>query len=353
METPRALTIDLRSDTVTVPTPAMRAAMAQAEVGDDVYHEDPTVNRLEERAAAITGKEAALFVPSGTMGNLIALMVHCPRGTKAIVGSRAHTWRYEAGGLSVLGGAVLAPVANCENGDLDLAELDRELAVPNDHHFARPAVIALENTHNDCGGAPVALSHQAAVKERAQAYRLAMHLDGARIFNAALALETSVREIAAPADSVTFCLSKGLCCPVGSLLCGSRAFIEQAHRLRKALGGGMRQAGIVAAAGLYALDHLVDRLAEDHLNAAYLAAYLGRFERLSVRAQAMRTNMVFFQVEGGRDQADDLNGAMRELGLLVGRRADGSFRAVTHYGIDRHTIDRAADLVGRALASLQ
>ncbi|HLX36965.1 MAG TPA: threonine aldolase family protein, partial [Candidatus Binataceae bacterium] len=246
--------IDLRSDTVTLPTPAMREAIARAELGDDVYGEDPTVNRLERTAAALLGKEAGLLVSSGTMGNLVAILAHCARGTKAIVGTQSHTYCYEAGGPSVLGGIMLAPIRNQDNGELDLDALKDEILTPLDDHFAMPALVVMENTHNRCGGAPVKLSHLAEVRELAKRRYLPMHLDGARIFNAAIALETSAREIASYFDTVTFCLSKGLACPVGSVLCGSKDFISRAHRIRKLLGGGTRQAGIIAAAGLVALD---------------------------------------------------------------------------------------------------
>src|SRR5208337_770689 len=282
----------LRSDTVTLPTPEMRDAIARAELGDDVYREDPTVNRLEELAAEVTGKQAALLVASGTMANLIALMVHCPRGRKAIVGAKAHTFIYEAGGASVVGGIAMVPVANLETGALDLTELEHELATPPDAHFAQPALVALENTHNSCGGVAVPASHMADVATLARRHNVAVHLDGARIFNAAIALETDARTLAGYADSVSFCLSKGLACPVGSLLCGSREFIAEAHRTRKLLGGGMRQAGIIAAAGIVALDSMVQRLADDHLNARALAEGLGLVAGINVQAASRRTNMV-------------------------------------------------------------
>ena len=234
--------IDLRSDTVTLPTPEMREAIARAELGDDVYGEDPTVNRLQEMAASITGKEAALLVPSGTMANLAAMLTHCPRGTKAIVGQQSHTNLYEAGGASALGGIVLTAIENTEDGELELDDLERELATSADAHFAQPSLVVIENTHNRMSGAAVAVSHMNEVGELAHRRGLPLHLDGARIFNAALALETTPAHLAAAADSVSFCLSKGLSCPVGSLLCGSEVFIAEAHRTRKLLGGGMRQA---------------------------------------------------------------------------------------------------------------
>jgi threonine aldolase len=346
--------IDLRSDTVTLPTPAMREAIARAELGDDVYGEDPTVNRLQEIAASVTGKEAALLVASGTMANLIALMVHCPRGRKAIVGSKAHSYVYEAGGGSAVGGIVMTPVVNLETGAMDLAELERELATSPDAHFAQPALLALENTHNNCGGVAVPISHMADESAMARKHRVAVHLDGARIFNAAIALETEAATLAGYADSVSFCLSKGLSCPVGSLLCGSREFIDQAHRVRKLLGGGMRQAGIIAAAGVVALETMVERLAEDHLNARALAEGLGLVAGINVPPVPRRTNMVFFEVDGDDETAQKFQAELKERDVLVGRRGGNSFRAVTHYGIDRAAIDRAvsaaAEAAGEAFA---
>jgi threonine aldolase len=332
--------IDLRSDTVTLPTPAMREAMARAEVGDDVYGEDPTINRLEQMAAEIVGMEAAVLVPSGTMGNLAAMLTHCPRGAKAFLGAQAHTWVYEAGGASALGGIVMTPIRNLDNGELDLDELRDELAKPPDVHFALPALVTLENTHNLCGGTAVELSHMAAVVEIAHAHRLPVHLDGARIFNAAIALETTAKKIAETADSVSFCLSKGLAAPVGSLLCGKREFIGRARRMRKMLGGGMRQAGIIAAAGIVALETMIDRLIEDHQNARALAEGLGLVAGLNVRPLKRRTNMVMFEVDGGAPVAAKFAAAMKDRGVIAHARGPSSFRAVTHHGVSRRDIDR-------------
>ncbi len=341
--------IDLRSDTVTLPTPEMREAIARAELGDDVYGEDPTVNRLEAMAASMMGKEAALLVPSGTMGNLAAMLSHCGRGVKAIVGSQSHTMLYEAGGACALGGIVLAPVRNTDDGELDIDELESELTTPDDAHFARPGLVVIENTHNRCGGAPIALSHLAQVAEMAHSRDLPLHLDGARIFNAALALETTAAEIASHADTVSFCLSKGLACPIGSLLCGSREFITRAHRARKMLGGGMRQSGVIAAAGIVALTSMVDRLAEDHANARALAEGLGLVAGLSVRHVRQRTNMVVFDVDDARS-ARRFNAAIKERGVLLSPRDATSFRAVTHYGVTRRDIDRVVALAAEAAA---
>ncbi len=340
--------IDLRSDTVTLPSPEMREAIARAELGDDVYGEDPTVNRLEAAAAAAMGKEAAVLVASGTMGNLVSMLVHCPRGTKAIVGSQSHSYRYEAGGAAALGAIVLTPIRNTEDGELALEELDSELNPPSDPHFAQPALVAIENTHNRCGGAAVALSHMEQVAQAARRRGVAVHLDGARIFNAALALETTPAGIASHVDSVSFCLSKGLACPVGSVVCGSRVFVERARRVRKMLGGGMRQAGIIAAAGIVALEKMVDRLAEDHHNARALAQGLARVPGLSVGSVARPTNMVVFAVGGDAAAADRLARSLKNRGVLVGARGPTSFRAVTHYGIARADIDRAVAAAAEA-----
>ena len=340
--------IDLRSDTVTLPTPEMREAIARAELGDDVYGEDPSVNRLEAMAASMMGKDAALLVPSGTMGNLAAMLTHCARGTKAIVGSDSHTNVYEAGGASALGGIVLTAVANTDVGELDLDGLAHELAAPADDHFAQPSLVVIENTHNRCGGAPIKLSHMAEVSAAAHRRKIPLHLDGARIFNAALALETTTQEIASHANTVSFCLSKGLGCPVGSLLCGSREFIGRAHRTRKVLGGGMRQAGIIAAAGIFALTTMVDRLVEDHQNARALAQGLALVAGLNVRAVKNRTNMVVFDVDGDTDASRRFATAMKERGVLISPREPASFRAVTHHGISRADIDHAVAAAAQA-----
>jgi threonine aldolase len=347
--------IDLRSDTVTLPTAEMREAIARAELGDDFYGEDPTVNRLQAMAAKLTGKDAALLVPSGTMANLIALMVHCPRGRKAIVGSKAHAYLWEAGGGAAVGGVVMTPVANLDTGALDLTELEHELATPPESHFAQPSLVAMENTHNLCGGVAVTASHMAEVAALARKYGVPVHLDGARIFNAAIALESEVRTLAGYADSITFCLSKGLGCPVGSLLCGSRNFVTQAHRIRKLLGGGMRQAGIIAAAGIVALETMVERLAEDHLNANALARGLALVAGIKVQAVSHRTNMVFFDLDGDQGSVQKFQAALKDRKVLVSRGGPNRLRAVTHFGIDRRAIDQAvtaaAEAAGEALAA--
>ncbi|MFZ1122778.1 MAG: low-specificity L-threonine aldolase [Candidatus Binataceae bacterium] len=342
--------IDLRSDTVTLPTDEMREAIARAELGDDGYAEDPTVNRLEATAAALMGKEAAVLLPSGTMGNLAAMIAYCPRGTKAFLGSQAHSYVYEAGGAAALGGIVMTPIRNTVDGELDLNALRMELERPSEAHFAEPAMVALENTHNLCAGAAVELSHMAAVSALAHSHSLPVHLDGARIFNAAIALETTPEKIASFADSVSFCLSKGLACPIGSLLCGTAAFVGRVRRIRRILGGGMRQAGIIAAAGIVALSAMVDRLAEDHVNARMLAEGFGLVAGLTVWPVKRRTNMVVFEVDEGPTAAARFSSALKDRGVLVCPRGPSAFRAVTHYGLTRPDIGQALTAAAEAAA---
>jgi len=343
--------IDLRSDTVTFPTDEMREAIVRAELGDDGYAEDPTVNRLEAMAAARVGKEAAVLLPSGTMGNLAAMIAHCPRGTKAFLGSEAHSYVYEGGGASTLGGIVMTPIRNTADGGLDLDMLRAELERPSEAHFAEPAMVALENTHNLCGGIAVELSHMAALFVLARSHSLSVHLDGARIFNAAIALGTTPKEIASLADSVSFCLSKGLACPIGSLLCGTAAFTIRVRRIRKMLGGAMRQAGIVAAAGIVALSTMVDRLVEDHDNARKLADGLGLVAGLRVWPAKRRTNMVVFEVNQGPAAAARFGATLTDRGVLVGRRGPSTFRAVTHYGVTGSDVGYAITAAAEAAAA--
>src|SRR5512147_1669340 len=261
--------IDLRSDTVTKPTPEMREAMAEAEVGDDVYRDDPTVNKLEELAADMLGKEASLFVPSGTMGNLLALLVHCQRGDEVVVGDKSHIYLNEAGGMAALGGIQPCPVLNRPDGTLALSDILASIRTEDVHHPIT-RLICLENTQNICGGVPLTLEYTRQVGELAQRNHLALHVDGARIFNSAVAQNVSARQLVEPADSVMFCLSKGLAAPIGSMLVGTKPFIARARHIRKMLVGGMRQVGIVAAAGIISLERMTERLVEDHTRAKRL-----------------------------------------------------------------------------------
>jgi threonine aldolase len=341
--------IDLRSDTVTKPTPAMREAMARAEVGDDVYGEDPTVNRLQEMAAERMGKEAGLFVPSGTMGNLAAVLAHCGRGDEVILGSKSHTFLFEAGGVSALGGVHSCQVPNQPDGTLALDEIEAAIRT-DDPHDPITRLIVLENTHNRCGGISLTAEYTRAVGELARQHGLALHLDGARIFNAAIDQGVEALELAAPADSVTFCLSKGLSAPVGSVLCGSRPFITRAHRMRKQLGGGMRQAGVLAAAGIVALETMVDCLAEDHARARRLAQGLEGVSGLVLDPGAPHTNMIFCSL------ADEVNLTAAEtvvrlskLGVYVGAVAPRRFRIVTHYGITDEDVVKTVEAFGAVM----
>jgi threonine aldolase len=337
--------VDLRSDTVTRPTAAMRAAMAAAEVGDDVFGDDPSVNALQERIAALLGKEAALFVSSGTQGNLIGVMTHCGRGDEYIVGQSAHTYRYEAGGAAVLGSVQPQPLEHQANGSLALSDIAAAIK-PDDSLFARSRLLCLENT---IGGKVLPLAYIAEATALARSRGLATHLDGARLFNAAVALGgdpfANARAIAAHFDSVSVCFSKGLGAPVGSALVGSRRFIEQAHRWRKMLGGGMRQAGVLAAAALHALGHHVERIADDHALARRLAEGLQRIPGLAV--DAVQTNMVFASVAA--DRADGLLEHMAAHGVLA--TGHDRLRLVTHLDVDAAGIDRATAVVREYFAA--
>lgn len=341
--------IDLRSDTVTKPTPEMRRAMTDAEVGDDVFEEDPTVNRLQQVAAERMGKEAALFVASGTMGNLVALLTHCGRGEEAIMGDRAHTLLYEVAGTAALGGIQARALPNRLDGTLapdDIAGIIRGENV----HYPTTRLICLENTQNRCCGAPLTADYTRRVGDLARRHGLRLHLDGARIFNAAVALGVPAAELAGPADSVTFCLSKGLAAPVGSVLCGHAEFIRRARRIRKQVGGGMRQAGILAAAGIVALETMVDRLAEDHRHAAALAAGLKKIPGIEAQTSDPATNMVYVEVRReARMDANALVQALEGEGVRVLSIAPGWLRLVTHYHIDDAAVERALGAFGKLL----
>jgi threonine aldolase len=331
--------IDLRSDTVSKPGPEMRRAMADAEVGDDVFGDDPTVNRLEGTAAELLGKEAAVFVPSGTMANLIAVMTHTAPGDEILCGDQCHIFNYEVAGAARFANVQTHPLRNGPSGGLDAAEVREAIREPGSH-IPRTALLCLENTHNRCGGAAVPASEVDALAQIAHGGGLAVHLDGARIWNAAAALETSPAVIARNCDSVSFCLSKGLGCPVGSLICGTSEFIDGARRNRKALGGGMRQAGILAAAGLFALNQNIDRLAEDHANALRLANALRQFD--AFRPNHPQTNIVVVDILRG-EQAAWLS-AFRQAGILAVGFGPGRIRMVTHINITTSDVD---DAIGR------
>ena len=333
--------IDFRSDTVTHPTPEMYEAMLNAELGDDEYGDDPTVNRLEALAAEKLGKEAALFTVSGTMSNLVAILTHCKRGDELIVGDQSHIFLEEGGGASGLGGVHIQTLANGERGMLDPDEVEQAIR-PDDPHDPRTGLIALENTHTFCGGSVLTQDEIGTVASVAHGHDLPLHIDGARIFNASVYLETPVSELVKEADSVSFCLSKGLCCPIGSMLCGSAEFIDRARYWRETLGGGMRQVGVIAAAGIVGLETMIDRMADDHANARRLAKGLSQIPGIDIDPDKYPTNQVYFRVVSGTPK--DMAAKLESLGIKGGT-GDRTWRFVTHHGIGPEEIDQALDIV--------
>ncbi|MGD2253344.1 MAG: low-specificity L-threonine aldolase, partial [Anaerolineales bacterium] len=327
----------------TLPTPAMWQAIAHAELGDDVYGEDPTVNRLEAMSAERLGKQACLFVPSGTMGNLAAALAHCNRGDEVILGDISHTFLYEAGGMAALGGVQPRTIPNQPDGTLSLEAIEAAIR-PDDAHFPITRLIILENTHNRCGGAALSVEYTQQVGELARSRGLKLHLDGARIFNAAVALGVESRELAEPADSVTFCLSKALCAPVGSVLCGDQDFIHRARRARKQLGGGMRQAGVLAAAGIVSLETMIDRLAEDHARARKLAQGLQGVPGIEVENDPPPTNMVYLRfLPEATPDAEGLAGAITEWQIKVHAVEKRRLRLVLHYWVDDRAVEKVIE----------
>jgi threonine aldolase len=341
--------IDLRSDTVTRPTPAMRRAMAEAEVGDDVYREDPTVNRLEERAAAIMGKEAGLFVPTGTMGNTIAVKIHTDHGQEVICESRAHVLDWELAMLAWFSGCLLRPVA-ASDGILHWRDIEAAIR-PKSAHSAPTTLVEIENTHNMAGGAVYPMDVFEDICANAHDRGLKVHLDGARIFNAACHLNRPVRDLAAPADSVMFCLSKGLGAPVGSMLVGRAEAIDRARGYRKRLGGGMRQAGVLAAAGLIALEEMPHRLGEDHANARFLAGELAKLAGIQIDPARVQTNIVIFDVTGTGLATTALTLALKTRGLLMNGINPRQMRAVTHFDVSREQCATAIAAISEVLAA--
>jgi threonine aldolase len=328
----------------------MREAMAKAKVGDDVYGDDPTVNRLQEMAAQLMVKEAALFVPSGTMGNLAAILSHCQRGDEVIIGQLNHSFLFEAGGMSALGGIQSFQLQNQPDGSLLASDIEASIR-PDDSHDPITRLICLENTHNRCGGTVQTPNYTQAIAKLAHDHGLKVHLDGARIFNAAAALGIPVSELVAPVDSVTFCLSKGLCAPVGSVLCGDKEFIRKAHRARKMLGGGMRQAGVLAAAGIVALEKMTTRLGEDHMRARNLAEGLSENPGIILDQGTPATNMVFFNLSPkAKASAPEVEERLKKDGILVSASGPRRFRLVTHYWIDDKSVEKAVAGFRKALA---
>jgi threonine aldolase len=342
--------IDLRSDTVTRPTPGMRAAMQAAEVGDDVFHEDPSVNRLEERVAALLGKEAALFMPSGTMSNQTCIKAHTQPGDELLCDAACHIYNFEAGGPAVLSGVTCRTIEG-QSGILDVSQLQDKIR-PANEHLVRTRLVCLENTHNGGGGRVYPMDKVRAIRAWASRHGLAMHLDGARLWNAVVATGIPAREWAALFDSVSVCFSKGLGAPVGSALAGPREFVARARRLRKLFGGGMRQAGVLAAAALYALDHHVERLTEDHQNAQVLARAIASTPGLRLTPPEVQTNIVRFEVDPGRGSARDVAGALKERGVLVQAAGPQQLRACAHLDVSAAAAERAADVIHQTVARM-
>ena len=345
--------IDLRSDTITKPTEAMRRAMAGAEVGDDVYGEDPSINRLQERAAEMLGKEAGLLMASGTMSNLVAVLSHCQRGDEVVMGDQAHIFWNESAGASALAGAQIRLVPNGPQGEISAGDLQVAIRPRGNVHMPPTTLVCLENTHNRCSGGVLTPQDTRAVADVAHAAGAKVHLDGARVFNAAVALEVPADELVKDVDDVSFCLSKALSCPVGSVLCGDQDFIDEALRWRKMVGGGMRQAGILAAAGLVALDTMVDRLADDHANARRLAQGLANIDGLTVDPDSIQTNIVIFDVDQSVGMASDLINALKEEDVLVSSPGPHSIRMVTHREVDSADIEDALARTANAVGALK
>ena len=346
--------IDLRSDTVTKPTPAMRRAMAEAEVGDDVYGEDPTVNRLQERAAELFEKEAALFVPTGSMGNQIAVKLHTRPGMEVVIEERGHIFNYEMAAMSAIAGTIARPVRSRDaSGILEWEEIAAAIHSGSAYYVAPTGLVALENSHNLAGGTLLSRARTEEISERAHALHIPVHLDGARIFNAAAALGESVATLSRPVDSVMFCLSKGLGAPVGSMLLGSRDFVEEARRWRKLLGGGMRQVGVLAAAALVALEETPQRLPEDHRNARRLAEGLAELPGIRIDPESVVTNIVIFDVSATGRAADEICARLQREHRVLASGFGSSIRMVTHYDISSADIDTALHAMGETVASSQ
>jgi threonine aldolase len=339
--------IDLRSDTVTRPTPAMRAAMQAAEVGDDVFLDDPTINHLQERVAALLGKEAALFVPSGTMSNQICVKVHTRPGDELLCDVNCHVYNYEAGGPAVLSGVTCRPLDG-DHGILDVTQLEDKVR-PDDEHQVRTRLVCLENTHNRGGGRVYPLEKIQAIREWARRVGLAMHLDGARLWNAVVATGIPASTWAASFDSVSVCFSKGLGAPVGSALAGPREFVAKARRVRKLFGGGMRQAGVLAAAALYALEHHVERLAEDHRNAQVIAQAVADTPGLRLDPPEVETNLVWFFVDAALGTAKQVAAALKERGVLIHTAGPQKLRACTHLDVSAAQAERAAETIRKTV----
>ena len=341
--------IDLRSDTVTLPTNDMMTQMQSSPLGDDVYNEDYTTNELENLAARITGKESALLVSSGTMGNLISVLVHCERGTEVIVGDQSHTFLYENGGISSYGGIHSMQIKNDYDGTMNL-ELVKNAIRTNDIHFPITSLICIENTHNKCHGFPLALDYINSICDIAHNNNINLHMDGARLFNACTALKEDPKTILKQVDSVTFCLSKGLASPIGSIICGTELFIQKARRIRKSLGGGMRQTGIISSCGIVSLNTMIGRLEEDHKNAEYLANALSTIDGIHINTDYVKTNIIYFNYNHPNIDLSELILKMKSHGILFNTYNGNHSRLVLHHGVSKNDIENVIDVFNKLLS---
>jgi len=331
--------IDLRSDTVTLPTNEMKQFIMDSPLGDDVYGEDPSVNLLQKKISKIFNKEAALFVPSGTMANLISVLTHCNRGDEVILGNKSHIFFYEAGGISAFGGVHSHQINNNDDGTININDIVNAIRKKGDDHFPKTKLICLENTHNACYGSPINTDFFNEVKNIANKHNISIHLDGARIFNAAIALNKSVDELTKDCDSVSCCLSKGLSAPVGSVILGNKKFISKAKSLRKALGGGMRQAGLIASAGIFSLDHMINRIKDDHSNAKILASELNLIKNLEINLNQVHTNIIFLYNRDKTLSNQDLLLSLEKNNIKIDYKGNSKFRLVTHSGFRKEDIN--------------
>jgi len=341
--------IDLRSDTVTTPTKEMKQFLIEAPIGDDVYGEDPSINYLQEKVAQIFNKEAALFVPSGTMANLISVLTHCNRGDEILLGNKSHIFFYEAGGVSAYGGIHSHQLNNNDDGTINLDDIENNIRKTGDDHYPKTKLLCLENTHNYCYGTPIDSKYFKEVKKVIQKYDIKMHIDGARIFNAAQALGESVEELTEHADSISCCLSKGLSAPVGSLIIGKKKFIQKARRIRKSLGGGMRQAGLLAAAGTYSLDFMISRLEEDQKNAYELARQLDTIDNIKIDISKVKTNIIFFHLIS--DEISDVQflADLIKNNIKIDYKGNRKFRIVTHSGFESSNIKTVTTIIKKII----
>ncbi len=341
--------IDLRSDTVTLPSKEMKQFLIESPIGDDVYGEDPSINHLQKKIAKIFNKEAALFVPSGTMANLISVLTHCDRGDEILLGNKSHIFYYEAGGVSAYGGIHSHQLKNNDDGTIDIADIKNSIRKIGDDHYPKTKLLCLENTHNYCYGSPIGSQYFKDVKKIIKEYDIKIHIDGARIFNAAQALGESVEQLTEHGDSISCCLSKGLSAPVGSLIIGNKQFIQKAKRIRKSLGGGMRQAGLLAAAGTYSLDFMISRLEEDQKNAQELAQQLSAIDNIKIDISKVKTNIIFFHLISNNISDEQFLADLIKNNIKIDYKGNRKFRLVTHSGFETSNIQTVTNIIKKII----